>query len=65
MRSEETKVNEYPMSVWTKVKMLTFLQVRDVAARQGNANFVNFGGGGRGASGVVFLISFGDVTHCE
>lgn len=40
-----------------------FLQVLDVAARQGNANFVDFGSGD-GACCVILLV-LSDVTHSE
>src|SRR6266568_7350307 len=41
---------------------LTFLQVLHVAAREGDANFVDFGGG-NGSRSIIVLLSFGDVTH--
>jgi hypothetical protein len=40
----------------------TLFKVLDVAASEGNANFVEFCGG-HGAGGVVFLFAFSDVTH--
>ena len=40
----------------------TLFQVLDVAAGQGDPNFVDFGSGDS-ASGVVLFFSFGDVTH--
>jgi hypothetical protein len=43
----------------------TLLEVLDVATGQGDPNFVDFGGRNGCASGIVFLFSFGDVTHCE
>ena len=40
----------------------TLLKVPDVAASEGDANFVEFCGG-HGAGGVVFFIALSDVTH--
>lgn len=42
----------------------TFLQVLDVAAREGNPDFVDLGTGNGGTSGIVFLFTLSDVTHC-
>ena len=40
----------------------TLLKVPDIAAGEGDANFVEFCGG-HGAGGVVFFIALSDVTH--
>jgi len=40
----------------------TLFKVLDVAAGEGDANFVEFRGG-HGAGGVVFFFAFSDVTH--
>ncbi len=40
----------------------TLLKVPDVAASEGDANFVEFCGG-HGAGGIVFFIALSDVTH--
>ena len=42
---------------------LTFLEVLDIAAREGNPNLVDFGGGDGRARSVVFLFTLSDVTH--
>lgn len=42
---------------------LTLLQVLDVAAREGNPDFVDLGTGDGGTSSIVFLFAFSDVTH--
>lgn len=44
---------------------LTLFEVLDVAAGQSNPDLVNFGRRHGGAGSIVFLFSFGDVTHCE
>ena len=40
----------------------TLLKVPDVAASEGDPNFVEFCGG-HGAGGIVFFIALSDVTH--
>lgn len=45
--------------------ILTLLQVLDVAAGQSDSDFMDFGSRHRCTCGIVFLFSFGDVTHCE
>ena len=40
----------------------TFLKAADVAARECDADFVDFGRG-NGTCGIVFLFTFSDVTH--
>lgn len=44
--------------------VLTLLEVLDVAAGQGDTDFVDLGTNG-GTGGIVVLFSFGDVTHFE
>ena len=49
---------------YTSKVVLTLLQVPDVAARQSDTNFVDFGGGDGGTRSIVILFStFSDVTH--
>ncbi len=43
----------------------TLFQVLDVAARQGDTDFVGFGSRDGCTGCVVFFLSFGDVTHLE
>ena len=43
-------------------RVRTLFKVLDVAASEGNANFVEFRGR-HGAGGVVFLFALSDVTH--
>ena len=43
----------------------TLLEVLDIAARERDTDFMNLGGGHRGAGGVVFLFTLSDVTHPE
>lgn len=52
------------MTEETKRGMLTLFQVLDVAARQRDADFVDFGSGD-GASCVICFLVLGDVTHSE
>lgn len=42
--------------------MLTLFQVLDVAARESDADFVNFGGR-NGTRCVVLFLALSDVTH--
>jgi hypothetical protein len=42
----------------------TLLKVLDVAAGEGDPDFVNLCAGHGGTCGVVFLFSLSDVTHC-
>jgi len=48
----------------TKTILRTLFQVFDVAARQCDADFVDFGGGD-GAGCIVGFLVLGDVTHSE
>ena len=41
----------------------TLLQVLDIAAREGDTDLVDFGGGDGGAGSVVLLFTLGDVAH--
>ena len=41
----------------------TLLQVLDIAAREGDTDLVDFGGGHRGTGRVVLLFTLSDVTH--
>ena len=64
-RDYRYKLAEVPSAVCTQ---RTLLQVLDVAARQSDTDFVDFGTGDGSTRGVVFFLSFGDVTHfgiCE
>lgn len=45
-------------------RLLTLFQVLDVAARQRDADFVDFGSGD-GAGCIVRFLILGDVTHSE
>ena len=40
------------------------LEALNVATRQGDPDFVDFGGSHWGSGSIVFFFSFGDVTHC-
>ena len=42
----------------------TLFKVLDVAAREGDADFVEFCGG-HGAGSIVFFFALSDVTHIE
>lgn len=44
---------------------LTLFEVLDVAAGQSDPDLVDFGRRHWGAGSIVFLFSFGDVTHCK
>ena len=46
-----------------KARLRTLLEVLDVAAGEGDPDFVDFGTGHWGTGCVVFLFTFGDVTH--
>ena len=43
----------------------TFFKISDVAAGEGDADFVHFGTRDLGTCSIVFFFSFGDVTHFE
>jgi len=42
---------------------LTLLEVLDIRGGEGDPDLVDFGTGHLGTGSIVFLISFGDVTH--
>lgn len=46
-----------------KREIHTLLQVLDVAARERDADFVDFGLGHRGTRSIVFFFTLSDVTH--
>ena len=62
MRSLETRILS-ESSMIKKARLRTLLEVLDVAAGEGDPDFVDFGTGHWGTGCVVFLFTFGDVTH--
>ena len=55
-------VSDAALGTRNKQETRTLFKVLDVAASEGDANFVEFRGG-HGAGGVVFFFTLSDVTH--
>ena len=62
MRSLETRILS-ESSMIEKARLRTLLEVLDVAAGEGDPDLVDFSTGHWGTGSVVFLFTFGDVTH--